>query len=92
MMLPDGRVECRLCPRFCKLNEGQVGIVPRKVPRNAFTVVNPIIYRQIESLETAAVAALAREVFDQFVAPHYQPVGVSEFHRYASAGCSFAAT
>jgi pyruvate formate lyase activating enzyme len=24
-MLPDGRVECRLCPRFCKLNEGQRG-------------------------------------------------------------------
>src|SRR5713101_4442534 len=25
MLLPDGRVECRLCPRFCKLNEGQRG-------------------------------------------------------------------
>src|SRR5919202_3686367 len=25
MMLPDGRMECRLCPRFCKLNEGQRG-------------------------------------------------------------------
>src|SRR5262249_36180106 len=25
MMLPDGRIECRLCPRFCKLNEGQRG-------------------------------------------------------------------
>ena len=24
-MLPDGRVECRLCPRFCKLNERQRG-------------------------------------------------------------------
>ena len=24
-MLPDGRIECRLCPRFCKLNEGQRG-------------------------------------------------------------------
>ena len=24
-MLADGRVECRLCPRFCKLNEGQRG-------------------------------------------------------------------
>jgi pyruvate formate lyase activating enzyme len=24
-MLPDGRVECRLCPRFCKLNEEQRG-------------------------------------------------------------------
>jgi hypothetical protein len=23
--LPDGRIECRLCPRFCKLNEGQHG-------------------------------------------------------------------
>src|SRR6059058_6120714 len=25
MMLPDGRIECRLCPRFCKLNEAQRG-------------------------------------------------------------------
>src|SRR5216110_1412777 len=25
MMQPDGRIECRLCPRFCKLNEGQRG-------------------------------------------------------------------
>lgn len=24
-MLPDDRIECRLCPRFCKLNEGQRG-------------------------------------------------------------------
>jgi pyruvate formate lyase activating enzyme len=24
-MLPDGRVECQLCPRFCKLSEGQRG-------------------------------------------------------------------
>jgi pyruvate formate lyase activating enzyme len=23
--LPDGRMECRLCPRFCKLHEGQRG-------------------------------------------------------------------
>jgi GNAT superfamily N-acetyltransferase len=49
------------------------------------TVVNSTIYRQIEPFETAAVAALAREVFDQFVAPHYQPDGVSEFYRYSSA-------
>ena len=47
--------------------------------------MNSIIYREIERLETAAVAALAREVFDEFVAPHYQPEGVSEFHQYASA-------
>ena len=25
MILPDGRIECRLCPRFCKLNDGQRG-------------------------------------------------------------------
>src|SRR5438067_3159776 len=25
MVLPDGRIECRLCPRLCKLNEGQRG-------------------------------------------------------------------
>ena len=24
-LLPDGRIECRLCPRFCRLNEGQRG-------------------------------------------------------------------
>ena len=47
--------------------------------------MNSTIYRQIEPFETAAVAGLARGVFDQFVAPHYQPDGVSEFHRYASA-------
>src|SRR5437763_3535381 len=23
--LEDGRIECRLCPRFCRLNEGQRG-------------------------------------------------------------------
>src|SRR5438128_1579179 len=25
ILLPEGRIECRLCPRFCKLNEGQRG-------------------------------------------------------------------
>jgi GNAT superfamily N-acetyltransferase len=49
--------------------------------------VSSIIYRHIEPVETVAVAKLAREVFDEFVAPHYQPEGVSEFHRYASADC-----
>ncbi len=24
-MLPDGRIECRLCPRYCRLKEGQRG-------------------------------------------------------------------
>jgi GNAT superfamily N-acetyltransferase len=47
--------------------------------------VSSIIYRQIEPFETAAVATLAREVFDQCVAPDYQPDGILEFHRYASA-------
>lgn len=47
--------------------------------------MNLIIYRKIEPLETAAVAALAREVFEEFVAPHYQSDGILEFHRYASA-------
>ncbi len=47
--------------------------------------MSSIIYRQIEPFETAAVATLAREVFDQFVAPDYQPDGILEFHRYASA-------
>ena len=47
--------------------------------------MSSIIYRQVEPFETAAVATLAREVFDQFVAPHYQPDGILEFHRYASA-------
>jgi GNAT superfamily N-acetyltransferase len=48
-------------------------------------IVSSIIYRQIEPSETAAAATLAREVFDQFVAPYYQPEGVTEFQRYASA-------
>ena len=47
--------------------------------------MSSIIYRQIHPSETAAVSSLAREVFDQFVAPHYQAEGVAEFHRYASA-------
>jgi GNAT superfamily N-acetyltransferase len=47
--------------------------------------VNSTICRQIKPFEAAAATALAREVFDQFVAPHYQPDGVSEFYRYASA-------
>lgn len=47
--------------------------------------MNSTFYRQIEPFETPTAAALAREVFDQFVAPLYQPDGVSEFHRYASA-------
>ena len=46
--------------------------------------MNSTFYRQIEPFETAAAAALAREVFDEFVAALYQPEGVSEFHRYAS--------
>jgi GNAT superfamily N-acetyltransferase len=48
-------------------------------------IVNSIIYRQIHPSETAAVSSFAREVFDQFIAPHYQTEGVAEFHRYASA-------
>ena len=48
-------------------------------------IVSSIIYRQIHPSETAAASSLAREVFDRFVAPHYQTEGVAEFHRYASA-------
>jgi GNAT superfamily N-acetyltransferase len=47
--------------------------------------VSSIIYRRIQPSETAAVSSLAREVFDQSVAPHYQTEGVAEFHRFASA-------
>jgi len=47
--------------------------------------VSSIIYRQIEPFETAAVATLAREVFDQCVAPDFQPDVILEFYRYASA-------
>jgi len=47
--------------------------------------VSSIIYRQIEPFETAAVATFARQVFDEFVAPYYQPEGILEFHRYVSA-------
>src|SRR4029077_5978621 len=48
-------------------------------------IVSSIIYRQIQQSESDAVSSLACEVFDQFVAPHYQPEGVTEFHRYAAA-------
>jgi GNAT superfamily N-acetyltransferase len=47
--------------------------------------MSSILYRQIQPAEIAAASVLAREAFDQFVASHYQPEGVSEFHRYASA-------
>ncbi len=47
-------------------------------------IVNSVIYRQIHPSETAAVASLRHEAFDQFVAPRYQTEGVAEFHRYAS--------
>ena len=63
---------------------GLVRDCPAQSTRSAFTVVNSTFYRQIEPFETAAAAALAREVFDQFVAPLYQPDGVSEFYRYSS--------
>jgi GNAT superfamily N-acetyltransferase len=62
-----------------------LGIIQPQSIRNACSVVSSIIYRQIAPFETAGVAALACEVFDQFVAPHYQPDGILEFHRYASA-------
>jgi GNAT superfamily N-acetyltransferase len=48
-------------------------------------IVSSLIYRRIKPSETAAAATLAREVFDQFIAPYYQAEGVTEFHRYASA-------
>jgi GNAT superfamily N-acetyltransferase len=48
-------------------------------------IVSSLVFRRLEPSETAAAAKLACEVFDQFVAPHYQAEGVTEFHRYASA-------
>jgi len=39
-MLPDGRMECRLCPRFCKLQDGQRGfcfVRQRAGPRMVLT-------------------------------------------------------
>jgi GNAT superfamily N-acetyltransferase len=45
----------------------------------------PLIYRRLEPAEVEAASTLACEVFDQFVAPQYEPEGVAEFHRYASA-------
>jgi GNAT superfamily N-acetyltransferase len=48
-------------------------------------MVSSLICRRIDPSETGPAATLAREVFDQFVAPHYQADGVAEFHRYASA-------
>ena len=46
--------------------------------------MSSIIYRQIHPSETATASSLAREVFDQFVASHYQAEGIAEFYRYAS--------
>jgi GNAT superfamily N-acetyltransferase len=47
--------------------------------------MSSILYREIQPAEVAGASVLAREAFDQSVAPHYQPEGVAEFHRYASA-------
>jgi len=47
--------------------------------------MSSVIYRQIKPSEIAEVASLARQVFDQYVAPHYQADGIAEFHQYASA-------
>jgi hypothetical protein len=57
----------------------------RRCSTSLSPIVSSLIYRRIETSETAAAATLAREVFDQFVAPYYQAEGVAEFHRYASA-------
>jgi len=48
------------------------------------TAVIAFTCRQMKLSEAAEVASLALQVFDQFVAPNYQPDGVAEFHRYAS--------
>ena len=58
--------------------------LPRRRSERRPAVGSSLIYRRIEPSETAAAAALAREVFDQFIAPYYQAEGVTEFHRYAS--------
>ena len=31
--LADGRVQCDVCPRACKLREGQRGVFPQFTPR-----------------------------------------------------------
>ncbi len=54
--------------------------------RQSPSILSSIIYRQIHASESSAVSALACDVFDQFVAPQYQPEGVAEFHRYAAPG------
>jgi GNAT superfamily N-acetyltransferase len=82
-----------------RLNEGREGVsitkeeMKAKGPRRRALVSSPlesegtpdVVYREIRPSETDAVSSLARGVFDEFVAPHYQTEGVSEFHRYASA-------
>src|SRR5262249_36239045 len=49
------------------------------------SIASSVIYRQVDPSEIATVSSLAREAFDQFIAPHYQTEGIMEFHRYASA-------
>src|SRR5258708_33702920 len=40
-------------------------------------------YRLLRPEESAAVAKLATQVFDEFVAPLYSTEGIAEFHRYS---------
>ena len=40
-------------------------------------------YRLLRPEESAAVAELAKQVFDEFVAPLYSTEGIAEFHRYS---------
>src|ERR671917_365987 len=64
-VLPDGRVQCDLCPRFCKLHEGQRGfcfvracqageVVLTTYGRSSGFCIDPIIF-----LEYAIDVALA---------------------------------
>jgi pyruvate formate lyase activating enzyme len=37
--LPDGRIQCDLCPRFCRLHDGQRGFCFVRSSRNTAAVV-----------------------------------------------------
>ena len=90
-MAPSNAGPCAFasCPHELKTwNHSTCAVVAdpdvRELKNVVLPVMRPIIYRQVEPSEAAAALSLAREIFDQFVAPHYQSEGVSEFRRYAS--------
>ncbi len=47
-------------------------------------MIEPIVYREMNSGEEQAVCDLVKQVFDEYVAPDYGQNGIDEFFRFAN--------